>query len=334
MSTIALDPTGERFRMVATRREEGRSAFARAVRAGLSSSPKLLPCRYFYDARGSELFEKICQLPEYYLTRAEQEILQARASEIVAALPAVVDLVELGSGSAEKTRLLIAALLNRQASLRYIPIDISGAALEKSSRRLLADYPTLDIHAVAAEYREGLQELERPAERSRLLLWLGSNVGNYHREEAARFLQQVRLLLGPTDRLLLGVDLRKDRVVLERAYDDAAGVTAQFNLNLLHRINRELSGQFRLEDFRHRAIYREVPGRIEMHLISNKCQKVAIDRLHLQVEFAEGESIHTENSYKYSLAEIETLATQAGFELVAQWFDGQRLFSTNLLAAR
>jgi L-histidine Nalpha-methyltransferase len=334
VSTLALDPIGKRFQLLTSRRQDRLAAFARDVRTGLTASPKQLSCRYFYDARGSTLFEQICQLPEYYLTRAEQEILQARALEIASALPAPVDLVELGSGSAQKTRLIIEAFLARQRTLRYIPIDICDTVLEDSSRALLADYPALDIRAVAAEYREGLQQLEQSPKRGRLLLWLGSNVGNYHREEATTFLQQMRLVLTPADRLLIGIDLRKDPSALELAYDDPAGVTADFNLNLLLRINRELSGHFRLETFRHRAVYLQGPGRVEMYLVSQKAQKVAIDRLDLQVDLAEGESIHTENSYKYSLAEIQALARQAGFEILGQWFDGRRFFSVNLLAPR
>jgi L-histidine N-alpha-methyltransferase len=305
--------------------------FARDVRKGLTDHPKHLSCRYFYDADGSYLFEAICALPEYYVTRAEREILQARAVEIVAPFTRAPALVELGSGSAAKTRLLIEAFLRRHPTLLYVPIDISRVMLEQSARQLLDDYPGLGIMAIAAEYREGLQRLQAVVAGPRLILWLGSNVGNLHRPEAVRFLQEVRGTMTASDSLLVGIDLRKDRAVLEAAYDDAQGVTAEFNLNVLARINRELGGHFDLDSFAHRAVYNEEPGRIEMYLISKKEQRVPIDTLALDVTLSAGEPIHTENSYKYSPAEIASLAGDAGFRIASQWLDAQRRFSVNLL---
>ncbi|MGH2355446.1 MAG: L-histidine N(alpha)-methyltransferase [Chloroflexota bacterium] len=329
MMAIALE---RRLTVEAVAPSAPESTFAVEVRRGLTAQPKQLPCRFFYDHQGSRIFEQICDLPEYYLTRAEQEILTRHADEIAAAMPVATMLVELGSGSAAKTRRLIEAFLRRQEALRYVPIDIARGMLEASARQLLADYPALVIHAVAAEYRDGLRRLQHlrhtaEADRPRLVLWLGSNVGNFERDEAAAFLAQVRTTLGPDDRLLVGVDLRKDRAVLEPAYDDAQGVTACFNKNLLDRINRELGGHFDLEAFDHRAIYAEDAGRIEMYLVSRRAQTAPIDGLELRVPFAAGEAIHTENSYKYSLDEIRALAAAAGLVVERQWLDGDRRFS-------
>lgn len=321
-----------RFNLVAMDAGARLQAFARDVRTGLTSRPKHLHCCYFYDAEGSLLFEEICDLPEYYLPRAEGVILQQHADEIVGRLPSPVTLIELGSGNAAKTRRLIDALLRRQPELCYVPVDICRAMLEESSRALLKEYPNLEVLAVAGEYHDGLRHLRGQVNHPKLILWLGSNVGNFHRPEAAEFLAKVRETMSIDDRLLVGIDLRKERRILEKAYDDSRGVTAQFNLNLLGRINRELDGRFDLDQFRHRAVYDEKAGRIEMCLDSTTRQQVAIGRLELVVSFEAGEPIHTENSYKYSPAEIEELACGAGLRLERQWFDPERRFSENLFA--
>jgi L-histidine N-alpha-methyltransferase len=322
----------ERFTLVAAEVQDQGEAFSRDVRVGLTGSPKSLSCRYLYDAEGSRLFDAICELPEYYVTRAEREILQSCAAEVVSRLPLNLCLAELGSGSADKTRLLIEALLARQAALRYVPLDISRSALEESSRRLLLDYPALEIVAIAAEYNDGLGRLFTAARPVKLILWLGSNVGNYPRKEAASLLRCLQEAMSADDRLLVGIDLRKDPEVLERAYDDSKGVTARFNLNLLARINRELGGRFDLETFRHQAVYEAEAGRVRMYLVSRRAQRVQIDGLGLEVEFQAGEGIHTEDSVKYSLAEIEALAGAAGLRLKGQWLDRQGRFAVNLLA--
>jgi dimethylhistidine N-methyltransferase len=306
--------------------------FAADVRRGLAQMPKRLNCCWFYDEIGSRLFEEICDLPEYYLTRAEDEILHDHADAVVARMPVGTTLVELGSGSATKTRRLIDALFRRQRRLRYLMIDISSAALAASAQQLRAAYPGLDVVPVTAEYDDGLAGLDEHARAPRLVLWLGSNVGNLHRQEAIGFLARVRARLQQGDRLLVGIDRRKDRRVLESAYDDAAGVTARFNLNLLARLNRELGASFDLAGFRHRVRFDEWHGRIEMWLVSIRPQRVRIDRLGLTVEIAAGEAIHTEDSYKYSDAEIETLARESGHVLQARWLDREQLFSDNLLA--
>jgi L-histidine N-alpha-methyltransferase len=337
-------PTWDRFRLIALPAEVRRSSFARDVAAGLTAPPKRLSCCYFYDAEGSRLFEDICELPEYYLTAAERAILQEHAGEIAELFVEPPTLVELGSGNAAKTRLIIEALLRQQlvsgsvsgsgsgtgTLLRYVPIDICRTVLEESSLDLLRDYTGLEILAVAGEYHEGLRYLHDEARRPKLVLWLGSNIGNFERAEAAEFLRKVRDTLSNRDRLLVGIDLRKDRGILEPAYDDAQGVTAEFNKNLLARINRELGGHFNLDQFQHRAVYSESEGRVEMYLISARDQEVAIDELKLVVPFTAREKVHTENSYKYSPVEIEALAQAAGLTLERQWFDPQRRFSLNL----
>ena len=326
----ATDPSS-RFTLIGVGREDVREDFAADVRAGLTAPRKRLSCAWLYDRAGSLLFEEICSIPEYYPTRAEEEILRTRAAEIVGDLPPDVDLVELGSGSAAKTRLLIEELLRRNGRLRYVPVDISRTMLEQSSAALLADYPRLTVLGVAAEYRDGLHELRRRLEGPRLVLWLGSNVGNFERDEAVRFLAEVRRDLDGNDRLLLGVDLRKDRRTLELAYDDPAGVSARFNLNLLARINRELGGRFDLSTFAHRARWDEARGFVEMSLVSLREQTVRIEALDLDVPFRAGESIHTENSHKYSVREIEALAEAAGYSVERAWLDAAGRFRVQRL---
>jgi L-histidine Nalpha-methyltransferase len=279
---------------------------------------------------GSQLFEQICALPEYYPTRTEAAILAGCADDLVAHLQHHVDLVELGSGSATKTRLVLEALLRRHKRLRFIPVDISRSILEESSRALVEEYEQLEVYAVAAEYHDGLDLLKQQGGPPRLILWLGSNVGNFQRHDAVHFLQRLHTTMRPDDRFLIGIDLRKDATILESAYDDAAGVTAAFNKNLLTRINRELGAEFDLDTFSHEARWNQEAGRVEMHLVSQIAQSVHIAEIDLTVEFEASESIHTENSYKYSPDEIETLATASHFRMECQWFDEERRFSVNL----
>ena len=306
--------------------------FAEDVRTGLSATPKRLSCRFFYDVYGSKIFEEICALPEYYLTRAEQEILEANAGEIAARFQGDVTLLELGSGSARKTRVLIEALIEQQEYLQFVPIDISPTILEQSSRDLQEYYPNLEVNPVAAEYREGLARAHQLVSGPKLILWLGSNIGNFGRGEAALLIESIKQYMSANDRLLVGIDLRKDKNVLEAAYDDVQGVTARFNLNILNRINRDLGGTFDSKRFRHEAIYNEEEGRVEMYLVSDTMQVVHIADLDCTVRFDQDERIHTENSYKYSLAEIEQLARSAGLRIQEQSFDERHRFSLNLLA--
>ena len=303
------------------------------VYKGLTASPKRFLPKYFYDELGSQLFEAICLLPEYYLTRAENEILERYADEIVASVKGQKTLVEMGSGSASKTRLIIEALLRSQSELIFIPVDISATALESSSRILLQSYPRLRIKAYAADYFAGLKELGKNLQGPTLALFLGSNISNFDEDEALRFLRALRGVLHKGDALLLGADLKKDPAILEAAYNDALGVTAAFNLNVLARINRELGGNFDLRAFKHLAFYNEPLGRIEIYIESLSAQKVRIEKLDLEVEFSAGEQIHTENSYKYDLSDIAQLAELTGFTSTRTWLDSQERFSSNLLLA-
>lgn len=308
--------------------------FAEDVAAGLTAQQKTLPAKYFYDELGSAIFEAITLLPEYYLTRAEDEILKRYADEIVGAVRGPFDIVELGSGSALKTRRIIAAALSRQSTLSYRPIDISATALDASAESLERQFPALSVDGIAADYFEGLGRLSRDGSARRLALFLGSNVGNFEPDEAVKVLRALRGVLEPGDALLLGADLQKDPAALEAAYDDPLGVTAAFNLNVLARINRELGGEFELDEFDHLARYDETRGRVEMHLVSRTPQTVRIQTLGLDVRFAEGESIHTESSYKYDEATLHALASAGGFEVSRTWTDAAHRFSSNLLLAK
>jgi probable methyltransferase len=312
--------------------------FAADVRAGLTVRPKVLPPKYFYDDLGSKLFEAICRLPEYYLTRAESEILSRHAEAIIEATDGPARLIELGSGSAEKTRYLIEALLQRQPELHYLPVDISDTSLEASSHELLKTYTDLRITAYAADYFTALGALAE-AEKSKrdyrrtIALFLGSNIGNLDASESRAFLRAVRRVFDAGDALLLGADLKKSANVLVPAYDDALGVTAAFNLNVLARINRELGGDFNLQKFAHRAVYNDSQGRIEMHLVSREPQAVRIRAIDLEIRFEAGETIHTENSYKFDAEQLAALARDTGFALRQTWRDGAETFSFNLLTA-
>jgi len=312
--------------------------FAADVRAGLTARPKVLPPKYFYDDLGSKLFEAICRLPEYYLTRAESDILSRHAEAIIEAAGGPARLIELGSGSAEKTRYLIDALLQRQPELHYLPVDISPASLESSSLELLKSYPDLRITAYAADYFTALGALEEAGKskqdyRRTIALFLGSNIGNLDAQESRAFLRAVRRVLDTGDALLLGADLKKPVSRLIPAYDDALGVTAAFNLNLLARINRELGGDFDIKQFTHRALYNEDEGRVEMHLVSRAPQTIRLRALDLEIHFAAGETIHTENSYKFDAGQLAAMARDTGFALRRTWHDEAEQFSFNLLAA-
>lgn len=312
---------------------DARESFAEDVREGLSGAPKTLKPKYFYDPLGSLLFEAICHLPEYYLTQAETEIFERRAAEIVAQLPAPITVVELGSGSSAKTRLLIEAILARQSELCYQPIDISEMILEQSAKQLLEDYPGLRITARAADYTHGVSSIARKDGEKVLALFLGSNIGNYTPDEARELLSQMRGALASGDGLLLGADLKKSREALEAAYDDTLGVTAAFNLNLLLRINRELEADFDIRRFKHRAVFNEGRSRVEMHLVSLAWQMVNIRSLGMAVEFQKDETIHTENSYKYDLETFAALAEASGFKPTRAWFDSSDRFSCNFWLA-
>lgn len=312
--------------------------FSKSVKEGLGAFPtKQLCCSYLYDQTGSELFEDICHLPEYYPTRCEQEILDTHANAIASLFGSKETVVmELGSGSSTKTRSLLNAFLLRQEQLHYVPIDISPSMLESSSRALLRESPRLRVTAIAREYKDGLltakssmAKLHRDAPK--LVLWLGSSIGNFDPPKARQFLAEIAPTMDQHDGLLIGVDLQKDPAILEHAYNDSAQLTAQFNLNLLDRINRELGADFQLDQWRHRAVYNADMGRIEMHLVSQRNQSVFIGDLDWRVSFREGETIHTESSYKYRKEDVSSLASPAsGLQLTHQWLDSSGFFSLNL----
>ena len=315
-----------------------RASFAEDVRRGLTANPKFLLPKYFYDKLGSRLFEAICLLPEYYLTRAEDEIFARHAGDIVDAATTGgtrMTLLELGSGSATKTRRIIEAAVALQGDLKYVPVDISPVALEESAQILLQAYSSLRVEAYAGDYSVALPRLrETVGENERaLVLFLGSNIGNFDSGEALSLLRTLRNGLNEGDRVLIGADLKKERSVLEAAYDDALGITAAFNLNLLARINRELLADFSIADFRHVATFNEAAGRVEMYLESKRVQEARIGVLDLSVRFDEGERVHTENSYKYDLRELLRLGSEAGFRSTNTWLDEAERFSSNLFVA-
>lgn len=308
--------------------------FALQVREGLTKpGQKELPSKYLYDEIGSALFESICLLPEYGLTRAEERILARSAKDIVSLLPQAVSVAELGSGSGKKTRLLLQALCRRGA-LSYYPIEISPKALA-SCERELSDIPSISIVGLEREYLDGLLEVaaRRDDDQCLLVLFLGSTIGNFDVPASIEFLRRIRSILWPGDYLLLGADLLKPRPVLLAAYDDSLGVTAAFNCNLLARINRELSGEFLLDQFGHQAFFNERTQSIEMHLRSRVDQKIAIPGAGIEVSFAEGETIWTETSHKYSLDELRSIAAESGFSCQATWIDGEWHFADCLWTA-
>jgi len=309
------------------------SRFARDVREGLSKPQKELPAKYFYDAVGSALFEAITRLPEYGLTRAEERLLWKSAREIPDHLTLPLTVAELGSGSGRKTGLVLETLCARQRETPYYAIDASPAALERC-RATMSAIAGVRFCGIASFYEEGLEEVTRrrlPGQRL-LLIFLGSNLGNFDRAQAHAFLAGLRSHLVPGDALLLGTDLVKPAATLVEAYDDAAGVTAAFNLNLLNRINRELDANFDLRSFRHLARWCPEQRRIEMHLLSLVPQRVTIGKLGYTVVFEQGETIWTESSHKFTLEELPRMAASAGFVPVTHWVDEGWPFAENLWA--
>lgn len=306
--------------------ESEQAVFSRAVRAGLLQNPKRLPFAYFYDQVGSALFDQICQLPEYYLTRTEDQILCGHAREMISGWSSAPTLIELGSGSADKTRRLISAAIHRYGRLHFVPIDVSGSALEDSAKGLVRSFPALRVTGFVGDYHAALGDIPTRIQGPKLFVFLGSSLGNYEPDTAVSLLTGLAEVMGPEDRLLLGTDLVKDTQVLERAYNDARGVTARFNLNLLVRINRELQADFAVDRFRHRAFFRPEFSRVEMHLESTLRQSVSIKSAGVEVSFEEGESIHTENSHKYTEDMLRTLAERSGFVEETSWSDPENWF--------
>ncbi|MGF1542676.1 MAG: L-histidine N(alpha)-methyltransferase [Pleurocapsa sp.] len=297
----------------------------REVILGLQKTPKTLPPRYFYDRLGSQLFEQICQLPEYYPTRTESQILERYAADI-ARITQGMELVELGSGSSTKTRLLLDAYLDLNNFLYYLPIDVSDSILKDSAYNLLADYPYLKIQGKVATYTQALQQLQNNAFGKRTIIFLGSSIGNLNPQQCDRFIHKISLALNSQDYFLLGIDLQKSPEILEAAYNDSQGITAKFNLNMLQHLNWRFDADFNLDLFRHQAIYNRVENQIEMYLISQPAQTVRLKNLDLVVNFAEGETVLTEISRKFDLAEMSDYLQTQGLQLIKQYTDDQQWF--------
>jgi dimethylhistidine N-methyltransferase len=305
------------------------SPIAEEVRDGLSANPKRLPPKLFYDAEGSRLFEQITETPEYYPTRTERSILMQYAPEIVAQAGANLTLVELGAGSASKTRVLIEAILRRQLRLAFYPVDVSSSALHEAVSNLNGDFHGLHVSPIVADYSQRLPLLQALPGR-KLVLFIGSTIGNFEPEEARDFLRRLRRSLSPGDALLLGFDMRKHPATLHAAYNDQQGVTADFNKNVLARINRELGGRFDLSSFAHVAFWNDKKSRIEMHLESMTEQTVWVQDLDRDFYFSLGERLHTENSYKFSATTIAGLLRRTGLHFEKTWMDPKEWFSVVL----
>jgi dimethylhistidine N-methyltransferase len=302
---------------------------ARCVVEGLSQCPKVLPPRFFYDDYGSLLFEQICQLPEYYPTRTETAILKTCAPDI-ARTTGACELVELGSGSSTKTRILLDAYDQQQLPLRYMPIDVSAGILEESAKELLHDYPNLKVFGLASTYQLALQRLMPSSLPARMIAIIGSTLGNLNPSECDRFLHQIATALERGDYFLLGIDLQKPKPILEAAYNDSQGVTAAFNLNMLRHLNRRFNGNFALEQFEHLAFYSEALDQIEMHLRSRIPQTVRLEALDLTVDFEAGETIHSEISRKFDLAQMQTVLASHGLTTMQTWTDDNQWFGVVL----
>ncbi|MFL5519682.1 MAG: L-histidine N(alpha)-methyltransferase, partial [Gemmatimonadales bacterium] len=295
------------------------------VLRGLTTVPKTLPPKLFYDAAGAALFERITELPEYYLTRAELEIVRARARDIATLAGERCALIEYGSGAGVKVRLLLDAFaVEHHPIAAYVPIDISREQLAEVASRIAAEYPAIPVHPVCADYTAPLRLPDLPRRARRVAFFPGSTIGNFHPTEASAFLRRVRRTIADDGVLVLGVDRRKDAATLDAAYDDAAGVTAEFNLNILRRLNRDLHADFDLGRFRHHAFFNETASRVEMHLVSLEAQVVHVAGE--RVAFEAGESIWTESSYKYDRETLGMLVTSAGFRITRLWTDAAERF--------
>lgn len=303
------------------------ATFRADVLAGLAARRKAIPPKYFYDEAGSRLFQAITRLPEYYLTRTEIELLHRFGGEMAELIGHGCQLIELGSGNSSKVRLLLDAL----KPAAYVPVDISRRHLRAAAAAIAADHPDIAMHAVCADYTQSLPLDDLLPPGRRFIFFPGSSIGNFEPAQAAAFLKRIKAMLGQSGMILIGVDAKKDKAIIEAAYNDRQGVTARFNLNLLKRMNRELQTDFDAGAFEHHAFYNQDKGRVEMHLISRKAQAVTVagQRFH----FAAGEGVHTENSYKYGIGEFHALAAGAGLKPLAVWQDERGWFNEHCLAA-
>jgi L-histidine N-alpha-methyltransferase len=308
------------------------SPAAAATLTGLSAVPRYLPSWLFYDMAGSHLFEQITELPEYYLTRTEHEIFRAHAIEMIETAAGdcgQLAMVELGAGSATKTLVLLEALAARQRAAVYLPVDVCEAALRMAARNIRAALPSIRVQPIRADITHA-EHLNLPQSGRRLALYIGSSIGNFDPEEQVELLRWLRTQLQPGDALLLGTDMVKDEATLHAAYNDSAGVTAAFNKNILTRLNRELGAEFSLDAFEHRALWNAERSRMEMHLFSTERQMIPIAALGRAFTFKAGESIHTENSYKFTHASVLELLARSGFALERSWYDRAHWFGVHL----
>jgi len=312
--------------------------FAKNVENGLADIPKHISPKFFYDKIGSKLFEEICDQPEYYLNRIEAQILKKSASQIIDILDEkAISVIELGNGNSQKTRILLRPFLANWKNVSYFPIDVSLKMLKKSIRDLSREYSNLRIFGVCSDYVKGLikinefMKFKKNIPDKRLIIFLGSSIGNFDPKEANAFLHSLSKYIRNDDALLIGFDLEKDKSILEKAYNDKKGITSQFNLNVLSRINKELDGSFELSSFEHKSFYNLHEHRIEMHLESKLDQKVSIGAIGKEFHFKEGETIHTENSYKYSKNRLYGLVKNAGLQVIANFTDPKNQYSLILL---
>jgi L-histidine Nalpha-methyltransferase len=307
-----------------------KNSFSTDIKHGLQSMPKFIPPKYFYDTIGSELFEKICATKEYYVTRTEASILKKYSPEIAELNSGKMVMVELGSGSSVKTKYLLNSFLALKGGFEYVPIDVSDIMVS-SSNALIREFGGLRINGILSEYADGLSITSRFFNKNKIIVFLGSSIGNFSKQDSKEFMVHIASGMKDNDSLLIGFDLVKDINVLNAAYDDEEGVTAAFNLNLLGRINRELGGEFETEKFRHKAFFNSAESRIEMHLVSLEDQDVCIHSIGKSVHFDKGETIHTENSYKFTDEMIRTLAAHAGLEVTDIWKDDNNYFALSMM---
>ncbi len=313
--------------------ETKKDTFAEDVFRGLSSNPKYLSSKYFYDDEGSRLFQEIMKVPEYYLTRSEYEIFSRQTSDIFNAFKAEAgefDLIELGAGDGSKTSLLVDYFLKQNADFRYVPVDISSEALNFLSEKFRKQFPQLNIQPEQGDYFKTLETFKKKSNRKKIILFLGSNIGNFSEEQALEFFKGLRAMMNEKDLLFIGFDLHKNPKTILRAYADSLGVTAKFNLNLLKRINRELGGNFQLEEFRHYSTYHPTERAARSFLISQKPQTVRIESLGKEFEFDQWEPIFMEVSQKYNLDMIEKIARESGFQVAKNFFDESKFYTDSL----
>ena len=312
--------------------------FSKEVESGLNDKQKHISPKFFYDKKGSKLFEEICKQPEYYLNRIESQILKSSVDEILEIIgDEEISLVELGNGNSLKTRILLGPLLSKLKNVSYFPIDVSFKMLKKSISELFSEYANLKIYGICSDYVTGLlktndfMKFKKNVPKRKFIIFLGSSIGNFDPKEAQIFLCSIAKHVKKDDLLLIGIDLEKDKSILDRAYNDKNGITAKFNLNVLTRINNELAGEFNVSNFEHESFYNADKHRIEMHLISKMDQHVRIQAIGKTFHFKKGETIHTENSYKYSLDRLEKLVGKSGLQVVKNFVDPRKQYTLILL---